>query len=516
VTWTGTFVDRVVSVEPFHVSGSVASVGLAHVVDNIVIHVFVLVDVSVVGGVSVGEFVRVFSHGVCLEFSELDERLVKVFLVLGEVLDVLPPMAWGDVEVTSLNLKLEEGVVEWLGVVERLVSLVVVFLWVGHKMTSADGVDVVHRSEDTGALGSVDASAVWIICFLKVIVVLNLNHVSFSLVTLVVLLGEAVSAGTLWVSNSIWVGDPSVVIVVNSVNVIHLEWAFGPSSAVVLLTHLGLPLIRAFLKFFLFLWILWLLFLWFLLFCWVELSEGWLFGGRCPVVSVGIVNVVKLHWALRLANTIVLHALFGHPVFLWTLVLSFDHSLSMSLSWVVNLSQMMSLCFLVVVLRFKHMMGFMHIIGFCLHGKEVAWTNNVINVVVSVVILHVSGSVSSVGGAVVINDIIVHILILMDISVISGITVGKLIRVSTKLNEVSSSSEVLLLVFHAVIEVLIDNIISWVTLVFEILILVVVSVGDVIASSDATLGVLGDILGKVILVNFDGVIQIAIIQNSDG
>jgi hypothetical protein len=35
----------------------------------------------------------------------------------------------------------------------------------------------------------------------------------------------------------------------------------------------------------------------------------------------------------------------------------------------LNLSQMMSLCFLVVVLRF------MHIIGSCLHGKEVTWTN---------------------------------------------------------------------------------------------------------------------------------------------
>ena len=139
----------------------------------------------------------------------------------------------------------------------------------------------------------------------------------------------------------------------------------------------------------------------------------------------------------------------------------------------------------------------------------------------SVEILHVSGSISGVGGAIEVNDIIIHILIFVDIFVVSGVTVGKFIRVVgdtvsiTELNEVSSFLEMLFLVFDAVVEVLIDDIISWVTLVFKILVFVVISVGDVVTSSHATLGVLGDILLEMSLVNLDGVGQISIILHSD-
>jgi hypothetical protein len=55
-----------------------------------------------------------------------------------------------------------------------------------------------------------------------------------------------------------------------------------------------------------------------------------------------------------------------------------------------------------------------------------------------------------------------------------------------------------------VIEVLIDNIISWISLIFNLFIVSVVCIGDVITVSHIALGVLRDILSKMILVNFDG------------
>jgi hypothetical protein len=303
VTWTGTFVDRVVSVEPFHVSGSVTSVGLSHKVNNIVLHIFILVDVSVVSGVSVGELVGVPAGVVGLHFSELDERLFEVLLVLGEVLDVFPPVTWGDDgRIFFLNLQLEEGVIEWLS------SHLVVSFWVGTEVTSADGVDVVLLSEVAWALGPVDASTVLVGDL--IIIVSNLDHVSVSLVV-VFLLGETM----LWVSNSIWVGDPSVMIVVNFINVTKLEWAFSPASTIVLLAHLGLPLIRALLKFFLLFFVFWLDFFWLLGFRWIILSKS-LLDTFFSNETVWEVNSVKFLWALGPASTVVLYALSGVPDFL--------------------------------------------------------------------------------------------------------------------------------------------------------------------------------------------------------
>jgi len=525
VSFAGDVVDVVASVEHFHVSGSVAGVGGSVEVHDVVVHVFVLVDVPVISRVSVGDLVGVCSDVIGLHFTELNERLLNVLLVLGEVLDIFPPVTWGSDEVATLNLKLDEGVFGWLFtlglllflllllllgwlflliflvvlgflillgllgflfvflflfnnfldfIVEWLFSCDVMFLWVGNEVASTDGVDVVLLSEVAGALGPVDAAAVLVSLLF---IVGELDHVSVSLVV-VLLLGEAV----LWVGNSIWVGDPSVVIVVDGVDVVQLEWAFSPAGAVVLLALLSLPFIRTLFEFFLFFCVLILDLFWLLGFCWIVLGKSLLNTSSLSLLSeegFWIVNVVKLLWAFRPAGTIVLNALLSVIVFLWTLRLN--------LSWwtmSLNLSQMMSLCFLVVVLRF------MHIIGFCLHGKEVTWTNNIINIVMSVVELHVSRSISSVGGAVEVNNIIVHILILMDVSVIGSITIGEFIRVSivSELNEVSSSSEVLLLlVLHGGIEVLVNNIVSWVALVLKILILVVVSVGDVVTGSDATL-----------------------------
>ena len=60
MSWASRFIDGVVSVEPFHISGSITGIGLTHVVDDIVLHVFVLMDVSVISGVTVGELLRVF------------------------------------------------------------------------------------------------------------------------------------------------------------------------------------------------------------------------------------------------------------------------------------------------------------------------------------------------------------------------------------------------------------------------------------------------------------------------
>lgn len=284
----GDVVDVVASVEHFHVSGSVAGVRLAHEVDDIVVHVFVLVDVPVIGRVTVGDLVGVASDVIGLHFAELNERLLNVLLVLGEVLDILPPVAWGSDEVAILNLKLEEGVFGWLFtlglllfllllgwlfllivlgflvllgllgflfflflfdnfldlIVEWLLSLDIVSLWVGNEMASTDGVDVVLLSEVAGALGPVDAAAVLVSLLF---IVGELDHVFVSLVV-VLLLGEAV----LWVGNSIWVGDPSVVIEVDGVDVIQLDWAFSPAGAVVLLAIFSLPLIRTLFEFFLF------------------------------------------------------------------------------------------------------------------------------------------------------------------------------------------------------------------------------------------------------------------------
>ena len=287
----GDVVDVVASVEHFHVSGSVAGVRLAHEVDDIVVHVFVLVDVPVISGVTVGDLVGVASDVIGLHFAELNERLLNVLLVLGEVLDILPPVAWGSDEVAILNLKLEEGVFGWLFtlglllfllllgwlfllivlgflvllvllgllgflfflflfdnfldlIVEWLLSLDIVSLWVGNEMASTDGVDVVLLSEVAGALGPVDAAAVLVSLLF---IVGELDHVFVSLVV-VLLLGEAV----LWVGNSIWVGDPSVVIEVDGVDVVQLDWAFGPAGAVVLLAIFSLPLIRTLFEFFLF------------------------------------------------------------------------------------------------------------------------------------------------------------------------------------------------------------------------------------------------------------------------
>jgi len=55
-TWVGkemsgssNVIDVVVSVHHFHVSRSITSVGLTHEVDDIIVHVFVLVDVSIIG-----------------------------------------------------------------------------------------------------------------------------------------------------------------------------------------------------------------------------------------------------------------------------------------------------------------------------------------------------------------------------------------------------------------------------------------------------------------------------------
>ena len=156
-----------------------------------------------------------------------------------------------------------------------------------------------------------------------------------------------------------------------------------------------------------------------------------------------------------------------------------------------------------------------HVIGSCLHGEEVTWTNNIINIVVSEIGLWQCGAVSSVGGAVVVNNIIIHILVLMDVFIIGEITISKFIGVSAELNEVGLLSE-LLLRLDSVVEVLIDNIVSWITLVLKILVIVVITVGDVITVSDTTLGVLGDILLEVVLIDFDSVVQIIIIHHSDG
>jgi len=259
-------------------------------------------------------------------------------------------VTWGDDgRIFFLNLQLEERVIEWLS------SHLVVSFWVGTEVTSADGVDVVLLSEVAWALSPVDASTVLVG---NIIVVSDLDHVSVSLVV-VFLLGET----TLWVSNSIWVGDPSVMIVVNFINVTKLEWAFSPASTIVLLAHLGLPLIRALLKFFFLFFVFWLDFFWLLGFGWIILSKS-LLDTFFSNETVWEVNSVKFLWALGPASSVVLYALSCVPDFLLWL------RRFIILLWIsLNLSQMMSLCFLVVVLRF------MHIIGSCLHGKEVTWTN---------------------------------------------------------------------------------------------------------------------------------------------
>jgi hypothetical protein len=42
-------IDVVVGVHHFHDSRSITSIGLAHVVDDIIVHVFVLMDISIIG-----------------------------------------------------------------------------------------------------------------------------------------------------------------------------------------------------------------------------------------------------------------------------------------------------------------------------------------------------------------------------------------------------------------------------------------------------------------------------------
>ena len=294
---TSAFVNVVVGMVPLHVSGSITGIGLTHEVNDVVIHILILVNVSVVGGVSVSELIGVVSNVVGLEFSQLNERFVDIFLVLGEVLNILPPVSWSKVEILYLRIELEERVLE------RFFSFNAMFLWVSDKVSTTNSVNIVLLSEVAWAFGPVNTSAVRV--GLIIIVILDLNHGSISSV----LLGEAVFSGCLWVSNSIWVGDPSVMIVVDGVGVIKLNWAFRPSSSIILLTVLGEPL-----------------------FLWTILLGNSMLDSLFILLSnegVDVINVVKLDWAFGPSNTVVLNAVVSEPVIFWTSLLNW---------WVANLS----------------------------------------------------------------------------------------------------------------------------------------------------------------------------------
>ena len=472
------------SMHHLHVSRSVSSVGLAHVVDDIVVHVLILVDVFVVGGITVGDLIGVVADVISFHLAELHEGLVDLLLVLGEVLDVLPPVAWSDIEVSDLGIDLEERVVE------RLVSLDVVSLWVGNEVTAADGVDVILLSEVAGALSPVDAAAVLVGDL--IVVIGNLDEVSSSLV---VHLSES------W--DSVWVGDPGVVVVIDGVDVVELEWALGPAGTIVLLALVGLPLIGSLLQFLFFLVILLLhlFWLWDLLLSWVELSERVLLSNEAVSWEV---LVVEFNWAFGPADAVVLLAVVGEPLLFLSDIL------------VADLSEVVSSWVCAVMSRFMVSAGSVgvHVLSSALKGEEVTWADNIINVVVSEEVLHVSRSISGVGRTVIVDDVVVPILILVDVLIISEITVGKFIGVSVELNEAGT---VLLLVLHLVVEVLVDNVVPWVALVLEILVVDVVAVGDVVAGSHAALGVRSNGWVRHRVLEYpDGVVEVIIIHHSDG
>jgi hypothetical protein len=97
-------------------------------------------------------------------------------------------------------------------------------------VTTSDGINVVLLSEVAWALSPVDAAAVLIGDL--IIIISDLDHVSFPLV---VHLSES------W--DSIWVSDPCMVVMVDSVDVVELEWALGPADTVILFAVLSEPLL---------------------------------------------------------------------------------------------------------------------------------------------------------------------------------------------------------------------------------------------------------------------------------
>jgi len=136
-------------------------------------------------------------------------------------------------------------------------------------------------------------------------------------------------------------------------------------------------------------------------------------------------------------------------------------------------------------------------------SQEVSSTD-VVNVVSGNICRWKCGSISSISCTIIVNNIIIHILILMNVSVVSAITVGELIRVLSisKLNErlwVLS----MFLVLHSVIEVLINNVIIWVIIVLDLVIISIVSIGNTITGSDVSFVVLGLVFLQSALVDWN-------------
>jgi len=67
-------VSRVPSLSNY---GSIASVGLSVDINNIVVHVFIFMDVFVIGRVAICQLIRILGHGVSLFELHLE---VKVFI----------------------------------------------------------------------------------------------------------------------------------------------------------------------------------------------------------------------------------------------------------------------------------------------------------------------------------------------------------------------------------------------------------------------------------------------------
>jgi len=117
-------------------------------------------------------------------------------------------------------------------------------------------------------------------------------------------------------------------------------------------------------------------------------------------------------------------------------------------------------------------------------------------------------SIASIGCSVVVNDIVIHILIFMNVSVISGIPISKFIRISVHLEH--RLSFWVLPSLHFVVEVLINKVITSVSIIFDLLVIRVVTIDDTITVSDISLGIFGHIFVHSIFIDSNGVIQLII------